>query len=249
MGNPKIEDIKDIEVSLASWEFLTKLPEKVGNFLKQPGRGMLNKQVLSLIRFVDAEHHRCLELTYTKETFDYVPVKIIGLHSFRDERYFCRDKEKFAQLMLENLETLLQSISVEEHQSYDYDTRELGFESWDYWKQLPERIGSFELFIRPDNPQRYINGSCIFLDYSDFEQESTLYFLCNGARVEVFGEMLQHNVPVTTKAFTVPEENEYGERIWVDVKPKAILPKLEEKLEEHLYECLEELGKGAFHTI
>lgn len=246
MGGPKIEKIEDIQASLATWDFIAQLPEQVGSFKKQPGRG-IEGQMLFMVSYVDEEHYRRLDLVYTKETFDYLPLKMVGLNIFRDERYYCRDKEKFAKLMLEHLEQLLEEISADRQSDYGYEGLELHFDEWEYWKSLPKQIGKFQLFITPDKPVKYINGSTIFLDYMDFEKQSHLYFLFNGYRTEVFGEMLQNNVPVTTKDFTVPEENEHGRR--KTMTPGKILPRFEELLKANLERYLEILGRDGFETL
>ena len=136
---------------------------------------------------------------------------------------------------------------MQHHTDFGYEAKDVHFENWDYWQSLPKKIGSFELFITPDNPVPFINGSFIFLNYADFEQQSQLYFLFNSFRVEVFGEMLQQNIPVTTHVFTVPIENEHGERI--EMKPEAILPKFTELLKQNLVPFLETLGKAGFETL
>lgn len=246
MGGPKIEKIEDIQASLESWDFIAQLPEAVGSFRKQPGRG-IEGQMLYMVSYVDEANYRRLELIYTKETFDYLPLKMVGLNVFRDERYYCRDKEKFAKLMLEHLEQLLGELSVDCQSGYGYEGIEMHFDTWEYWKTLPKQIGSFKLFITPDKPVRYINGSTIFLDYMDYEKQSHLYFLFNGYKMEVFGEMLQANVPVTTKDFTVPEEDDHGRR--KDMKPEKILPRFEELLKANLEHYLEILGRDGFKTL
>lgn len=242
----KIEKIEDIAASLPEWDFLKQLPENVGFFVKVPGRG-IEGQILSILSYVDEEHHRRLDLIYTKETFDYIPVKMVGLHMYRDERFFCRDKDRFAQLIKDNLPMLLEEISHDRVGSYSYEARRLNFAGWDFWKKLPKRIGPFELFITPDKPVQYINGSIIFLDYSDFEHQSQLYFMFNSFRIEVFGEMLQRNVPVTTNAFTVPTEDAQGCRN--EISPVNILPQFSQLLEKYLQEHLDKLQREEFQTI
>jgi len=242
----KIEKIEDIAASLPEWEFLQKLPEQIGCFKKTPGKG-IEGQILNILSYVDEPHHRRLDLTYTKETFDYIPVKVVGLHVYRDERFFCRDKAKFAELMAEHLPALLEEISYDTATVYSYEAKDLHFEEWDYWKTLPKKIGSFELYITPDRPVTYINGSTIFLDYTDFENKSQLFFLFNSFRTEVFGEMLQQNVPVTTNDFTVPVEDRQGRR--ATIKPENILPTFTKLLEANLEKNLAVLAKNGFYTI
>lgn len=245
MGAPKITEV---EASFADWKFLAQLPDEINGFQKVPGKGR-EGQILYIVAYVNEAQHRRLDLTYTGETFDYVPVKSIGLHVFRDERYFCRDQERFGNLMLEHLPDILKELAQEHISTFDYEAKDVGFENWEFWQTLPQKIGNFELYITPDNPVNFINGSCIFLDYSDFEHQSTLYFLFNNFRVEVFGEMLQNNIPVTTNAFTVPEENEHGQRRTTEPNPKLILPRFTELLQEHLEEFLHKLGESGFETL
>lgn len=243
MGAPKITEIAE---HLNEWDFLQKLPEEIDGFKKVPGTG-IEGQILHIVSYVNEAEHRSVDLTYTAETFDYVPVKTIGLHVFRDERYFCRDQQRFGEMMLEHLPDLLKEISSSHKMKYSYAAKDVQFEKWDFWKTLPKRIGDFELYITPDNPVNYINGSCIFLDYSDFEHKSQLYFLFNNFRIEVFGEMLQRNIPVTISTYTVPEENEQGQRKAID--PTHILPKFSELLKQHLEADIEKLAQGSFETI
>lgn len=243
MGAPKITEIAE---HLNEWDFLEKLPEELKGFKKVPGSG-INGQILNIVAYVNEKTHRRVDLTYTSETFDYVPVKTIGLHTFRDERYFCRDQERFGNMMLEHLPELLEELSTDKKQDFGFAAKNVHFEKWDEWKSLPKKIGDFELYITPDNPVSYINGSVIFLDYSDFKHNSQLYFMFNSFRIEVFGEMLQKNMPVTINTYTVPEENENGERC--KMEEYKILPRFTELLMKNLEKDLEKLAAGKFQTL
>ena len=89
MGQP---DIKEIEAGLKDWDFVRNLPAAIGDYTLVPGSG-IDGQILNIAAYVHEASHCRLDLTYTKETFDYVPVKTVGLHTFRDVRFFCRDRE------------------------------------------------------------------------------------------------------------------------------------------------------------
>ena len=65
---------------------------------------------------------------------------------------------------------------------------EAGLLNWAYTGKLPQKIGAFELYITPDNPIDYINGSTLFIDYSDFEHGNQLVFFYNSFRDEFFAE-------------------------------------------------------------
>lgn len=138
--------------------------------------------------YINEAMHSRLDLIYTTETFDYVPVKTVGLHTFRDIRYFCRDREKFAKMMNEKLPELLADIDRGKTHQMGTLVEEAGIVAWEYAAKLPQQIGAFELFITPSNPVDYINGSTIMIDYSDFEHGNQLVFFYNSFRDEFFAE-------------------------------------------------------------
>ena len=93
---PKPEDIEVIMKRRPDWEFLQKLPKELHGFTFKEG-GQLNGHEFVLGSYVNEVARRRLELIYTKETFDYVPVRQIGLLRYRDFRYITRDKDVFAE--------------------------------------------------------------------------------------------------------------------------------------------------------
>lgn len=191
-----------MQEELQGWELPGQLPEAIGGFVKIPGEG-IKGQILSILKYVNEEQHCSVELTYSSETGDFVPVKTIGLHSFRDVQYFYRDKDDFAEAMVRALPLIISSIDRSTEHSYSREADDYHFKNWAYGQSLPEKIGSYELFIRPDNPVSYINGSYIFLDYTDFATGNQLCFFYNIYRNEIFAEKKQAYLPVTTNDFTV----------------------------------------------
>ena len=109
MGQPKITEI---EAQLGEWEFLKELPQEIDGFKLTMGQG-IDGQILTIASYSNEAMHSKLDLIYTSETFDYVPVKTIGMHTFRDIRYFCRDRDKFAKMMNEKLPELLADVNRE----------------------------------------------------------------------------------------------------------------------------------------
>ena len=109
MGQPKITEI---EAQLGEWEFLKELPQEIDGFKLTMGQG-IDGQILTIASYSNEAMHSKLDLIYTSETFDYVPVKTIGMHTFRDIRYFCRDRDKFAKMMHEKLPELLADVNRE----------------------------------------------------------------------------------------------------------------------------------------
>ena len=229
MGQPSITEVAE---GLKSWDLLAKLPQELNGFTLMPGTG-IKGQILNIAAYVNEAIHSRLDLTYTSETFDYVPVKTVGLHVFRDERLFYRDREVFAKQLLEKLPVLLADINRLKPHSYGYEAQALGFEKWEGWKKLPRQIGGFEMFITPDNPLLYLNGSYIFLDYTDFKQGHQIYFAYNIYRNEIFAEMKKAHFPITTALFDVPNR----------VKDSRKLDMLSELLDAHLAQAMQDLEK------
>lgn len=223
MGQLKITEI---EAQLNEWEFLKELPPEIDGFKLTMGQG-IDGQILTIASYGNEAMHSKLDLVYTSETFDYVPVKTIGMHTFRDIRYFCRDRDKFAKLMQENLPELLADINREKKHRMGTLVEETGLASWEYAARLPQKVGGFELFISPDNPIDYINGSTLFIDYSDFENGNQLVFFYNTFRNEFFAE--------TKKGFMTGITHEFDCRN---------LEALEKLLDENLEAALQKLGKA-----
>lgn len=227
-----IGKLKEIAEGLKDWPLLTQLPKSIDGFSLVPGSG-IDGQIVNLAGYVNEAMHCRLDITYTGETYDYVPVKTVGLHSFRDERFFSREKERFSEMMLAHVGDILRGIDRNFKHKFPYEAAGLHFEQWDYWRSLPPAINGYELYITPDNPLPYINGSFIFLDYTDFSKGNQVYFLYNIFRDEVFAEMKQHNLPLTIDTFNVAGGVPAEDKL-------AVLSKL---LERHLFSAMEDLKK------
>lgn len=229
MGQPNINEIAD---SIKDWELLSKLPDSIGEFKLVHGSG-INGQILTIASYAEKSSRCRLDITYTSETFDYVPVKTVGMHTFRDIRYFCRDKEKFSEMLLAHLPELIADIDRKTVHEWNYEAADLNFANWHYWQKLPQKIGDYELYITPDNPLPYINGSYIFLDYTDFIHGNQIYFAYNTFRNEIFAEMRQQYLPLTTDLFDVKN----------NVPDTVKLAALEQHLEQYLETALNNLRK------
>lgn len=226
-------NIEDVAASLKDWSYLEQLPEMIDGFKLLPGSG-IDGQILNIAAYANAAMHCRVDLTYTIETFDYVPVKTVGLHKFRDERFFCRDRERFTEMMQQHLGDILRGIDRNFKHKFPYEAKELQFDQWDYWRSLPKEYNGYELFITPENPLPYINGSVIFLDYTDFKAGNQLYFSYNIFRDEVFAEMKQNHLPLTTDAFDVAGSVPAGNK----------LGSLSRLMERDLFAALEKLKKA-----
>ena len=229
MGQASITEIAE---SLQDYEPLKELPKEIGGFKLEQGSG-IQGQILNIAAYVNEAAHCRLDITYTSETFDYVPVQTVGLHTFRDERYFSRERDKFFQELREHLPAMLAEMDMSRMRSLGYEGAGIGMDGWNAWRDLPQPVDGFELFITPEHLLPYINGSFIFLDYTDFAGGNQIYFSYNIFRNEIFAEMKQHGLPLTTNVFDVPAV----------VPDDKKLELLTEHLQKHLLETMEFLKK------
>ncbi|MBQ9697434.1 MAG: hypothetical protein IJV46_02710 [Acidaminococcaceae bacterium] len=197
---PKPEDIKVIMERRPAWEFLQKLPREMFGFTFQEG-GQLKGHEFVLCSYEYETWRRRLELVYTKETFDYVPIRQVGLHRYRDLRYITRDKDVFAATMSEVLPRLLEEITPTYIPKSRHMLEEKGILQWHFPDTLPERIGRFVKYIAPQHPLDFINNSTVILDYADFSAGDELVFLYNRVRNEFFAESKTRFFPNTIHDF------------------------------------------------
>lgn len=172
MSEPSIEEIRE---ALDGWDFLKELPEEINGFTLHQDR-TIDGQVLNIASYRNDAVRCRLDITYTSETFDYVPVKIAGLHQYRDIRYFFRSRERFAEHVKDKLPALVHDIDIRTRHDLGVIIKETGLPEWTYGEKLPEKIGRFELFIRPENAIEYINGSIIFWIIRILPRVTSWYF-------------------------------------------------------------------------
>ena len=221
---PKPEEIEVIMERRPRWEFLQKLPKELHGFTFEEG-GQLNGHEFLLGAYVNEAARRRLELIYTKETFDYVPVRQVGLHRYRDFRYITRDKDVFEKWITGAIDRLVEETSPTYIPRSGHLLKAKGILDWHYPDKLPDRVGRFVKFIGPQYPLDFINNATIILDYADFDGGNDLVFLYNRARNEFYAENKKRYIPNTMHEF--------------DAKKLADLEVL---LEERLVPYLLELG-------
>ncbi|MDY6029033.1 MAG: hypothetical protein SPI71_02075 [Acidaminococcaceae bacterium] len=218
----------DFARSIEEWDLLENLPREIKGFTLTAGAGACG-DIYNIAAYVDAERHSRLDFTFTKETEDYLVVKTVGMHCFRDERYFNRSRENFAAAVLRDIEKIIAGMIFDEQlDSESYSMKQLGLAKWGTWRELPKSIAGFELFITPEKPLQFINGSVIFLNYVDWNRGSELYILYNEFRNEIFGEMVKNGQPFPLSKFDVP----------ANVKDKDKLRVLGEILKDELESTL-----------
>ena len=197
---PKPEDIEVIIKRRPDWDFLQKLPKELHGFTFKEG-GQLKGHELVLGSYVNEEARRRLELIYMKETFDYVPVRQVGLLRYRDFRYITRDKDVFAEWITGAIDRLVGETTPNYIPRSGHLLKEKGILGWCFPDTLPERIGNFVKFIGPRYPLDFINNATVILDYADFDAGNELVVLYNRVRNEFYAENKKHLIPNTIHEF------------------------------------------------
>ena len=197
---PKPEDIEVIVKRRPDWVFLQKLPKELHGFTFKDG-GQLKGHEFVLGSYVNEEARRRLELIYTKETFDYVPVRQVGLLRYRDFRYITRDKDVFAEWITGAIDRLVEETAPTYIPCSGYLLKDKGILDWHFPDTLPERIGNFVKFIGPRYPLDFINNATVILDYADFDAGNELVVLYNRVRNEFYAENKKHLIPNTIHEF------------------------------------------------
>lgn len=227
MGAPKIDEIaKDAQ----EWDFIQNLPDSIGIFKKQL-ENKIEGQILHICSYNAPELKAKIDLIYTSETFDYILIRSIGMNIYRDISLIYREKEVFAKMVNAKLPQILHSIEHPEEENLGEMVEAKKILSWEYEKELPEKIGPFELFIKPSKSIEYINGSIILIDYSDFTRDDQFVVFYNRHRNEFFAETKIASVFHATKDF--------------DAKT---LDELKEQLEKHLETTLTNITNSS-HEI
>lgn len=217
MGYPSITEIQE---ETKNWDFIDQLPEQVGQFTRKRV-GTIDGQVLTICRYEAPALRASLDITYSSETFDYILVHTMGMNSYRDIRFIYKEKDIFARKVQSYLTRILDAMEHPRKVNLGEMVEEKGILTWDYGNHLPEKIGPFQLYIKPADAIEHINGSIIVIDYSNFARKDQLIIMYNRLRDEFFGEVKINSVFHASMDF--------------DSKN---LKELEQRLEEHLESTL-----------
>lgn len=219
-------ETRDLIISeVEGWEYLKSLPVEWFGFTKEY-EGKEIGDVYDILTYKDANRRRKVTIYYHDETKEYKLRLAVGLTEFCKEDFITADIVGLEKVMRERFADLLQRLAVFDEKNIDSIVLTKKIRTWAYLEKYPDNIAGFELFIRPNEPFRSINGSYIVFDYSDFANESNFIIYYNIFRDEFFGEAKVRNIPEVNYLFDSHE-----------------LKELEEKLDLYLIPRLEELRK------
>jgi hypothetical protein len=227
MSYPPIETIQQ---EVQDWDLIRDLPDKMGAFTKKI-TNYIEGQVLYICRYESEPLRASIDITYTAETFDYILVRTMGMNSYRDIRLIYKERDVFAEKARHYIPEILKSMEDPASVNLGEMVEAKGLKDWEYGKNLPKKIGPFELYISPDKAIEHINGSIIMIDYTDFTRKDQLIIMYNRLRNEFFGEMKINSVFHASMDFD-----------------SKTLQELEKRLDEHLESTLKQITE-ADHEI
>lgn len=204
--------LEEIAEESKSWNFINNLPDTISGFEKQI-KIDINGNILTLCSYVNRAKRAKIELIYSNETQDYILTQHMGLNSYRDIRFIYREKDIFAKKVEESLPKIIELMEEPQKRNLGEMVEELGILDWEYGNNLPEKIGNFIRYIRPKDAVEHLNGSIIFLDYSDFEKKDQVVFYYNRLRDQFFAEMKIAGVFYNTKDYDCANLNALEEKI------------------------------------
>ncbi|WP_196593760.1 hypothetical protein [Pectinatus sottacetonis] len=224
------KEIKDkITAEVENWEYMKELPEECHGF--RLVRLMREKgDMLDLYRYENDEAHRSITIYYHEETSEYKLRMRIGLTEFCVIEYIYARLEDFQKILESRCNNLLLDMAVFNPKHISSIVHDKKVMQWDYRKKLPAVSKGFELFIKPNEPVRVINGSYIIFDYSDFLNKSNFIIYYNVFRDEFFGESRVFDIPEVSYDFDSHELEELIDKL--DIKLLPHLEKLRRRIEE-----------------
>ena len=183
-----------------SWELLAKLPKDLAGFTLIMELEQCGTQY-HIFTYQNKVSYKSFSVLYDQATKEYFARIIIGLTEYFDVNFIVGDIKILESLLEKRLKETLTSLAYFNREKVDSIVLDKKILEWPYGKQLPQNIAGFELFIKPDEPIKVINGSYILIDYSDFKAESNLIIYYNMFRDEFFGETRIKRTPKMSAAF------------------------------------------------
>lgn len=209
------------------WDFITKMPVEFVGFTLKIELQQRDTQYC-IFTYYNEEWHKSFSVLYDTATKEYFARMVIGLTEYFDANFIVGDLETLENLLKNRLENNLRSLAVFNRDSLDSILVDKQILEWTYGKELPKELVGFELFIKPYEPVRIINGSYIIIDYSDFSNESNFIIYYNIFRDEFFGEVRLRRTPQMSAAFDAQTLDELQENISVHLK--AVLESMRSQL-------------------
>lgn len=218
----KDEELASIAEECKDWNYLDKLPDEVHGFqLKKLQK--IEEDRFDLFMYSNEHLHKSLVAYYHAETHEYKLRVCIGFFEFCRIEFITPTRDKFQQILDDQLIPLISSLVAFDSKTVSSLILNKGICTWAYARKLPEELEGYQLFIRPEEPQRINNGSYIIIDYVDFSRESDVSIYYNMYRDEFFGEARIRKIPDVNYDFDSHDLSELQEKL-----EQYLIPRLRE---------------------
>ena len=219
----KDEAIARAKETVADWEYMKNLPEKMRDFHLQRLLTQ-DEDIYNIYTYLNDSLHRSVTVYFHAETDEYKVRIQIGSFEFCLEECIASSLDDFESILRLRFDNILYNMI-----NYDYSKIELMLKKtnlleWDFASLLPNHIEEFELFIPPSQPLRITNGSYVIIDYECFALKSNFAVYYNIFRDVFFSDARIAGTPDINYEFD-----------------SQTLKELKEKLDNHL--------KNRLHTI
>lgn len=209
--------MKKIIMQIQAWELLVKLPTEISGFalnLELQERGTQ----YCIFRYQNKERHKSFSVLYDQATKEFLARAVVGLTEYYDVNFIVSEIGLLEKLIINKLKDTLKSLAVFERNNLGSIIIDKQILEWTYGKELPPELVGFELFIKPSQPVKIINGSYIIIDYSDFPNESSLVIYYNIFRDEFFGEARIRRTPHMSAVFDAKTLDKLQENMTIHLK-------------------------------
>ncbi len=188
----KIKD--EVRARIEAWDYFSELPQELEGFTLTINKDIVDG-IYRLFTYRDDAVHRSFFIVYQASLGEFHVQESIGLHLFCQIEYITGDLTELKKMLIDGMRNSLQKLRRFPNEELGCIFRDKGILTWDYIPKLPEKVLGFDLFIRPTEAIRIINGSFLFLDYTDFRTERNLVLYYNIYRDEFFGELRIRKMP------------------------------------------------------
>lgn len=208
-----------IEAEIKDWEYLKELPEIIHRFQLCREQRIV-ESMYDLYSYVHPQLHKKAVIYYHEETHEYKVRVYIGLIEFCRIEFITAKLKDFERLLRMQFDDLLKDMETYNPDSLSSIVMKMGIREWGDTCSLPESCEGFNLFIRPQIPEKINNGSYVLINYVDFTIESDFTIYYNIYRNEFFGEARIWDIPDVNYDFDSSSLEELAEKLRIYMVPR-----------------------------
>jgi hypothetical protein len=204
--------VEKVIAELEEWAYLRELAPTVSGFTLELNMRE-NGSLYEIFTYVNTLEHRKFAVVYDSATMDFLVRLTVGLTEFCDIGFISTKLSILERALKEKMPAALQKLAGIDNSAVCSIFKQKKILEWPYAATLPAELQGFELFIKPAQPVKVINGSYIIIDYSDFSVQSNFLIYYNIFRDEFFGEVRVRRTPQMTACFDAAELSDLAEKL------------------------------------